>query len=356
MTVRMVDIAKEAGVSQASVSRVINNSPEVSAEVVQSVRDAMERLGYTPQPRRARQGGPGEGSGPGPDGAGGLVALLHFDEHHMGHSDVLTAALRGIEHALAKRGMGLVVVSATDPDMLPACLFNGQVVGLLLDGVSPNPAITARLGSLPAVWLSSHHDEAGDHALMGNEVIGRMAARYLMDRGHEALAFLSIKNTFSAFRARGEGFRFAAGQHGATVASITDSPPGERPPIFLSLAEAEARTAPLLDRLLRSTPRPTGLFIPYDPTTAIVYRLLHRRGIEPGPEMDIISCGNQISCMAGLTPRPATIDVGSEISGRNAVEQLLWRIAHPGERPRSRVMVDPLLVEGEIPAPKMAHA
>lgn len=353
MTVRMIDIAKEAGVSQASVSRVLNHSTEVSEEVAQAVREAMERLGYSPQARRSRADSQGESAAAGGQRIGGLVALLHFDEHHMGHSDVLTAALRGIERALAARGMGLVVVSATDSRALPDCLFNGQVKGLLLDGVSPNRSVLSKLRSLPAVWLSSHHDEAGDHALMGNEVIGRMAARYLTDRGHEVLAFLSIKNTFSAFRARGEGFCFAAGQNGAQVMSFTDCST-DKPPIFLTLAETEKRVEPLLQELLHSHPRPTGLFIPYDPTTAIVYRLLHKHGIEPGPEMDIISCGNQISCMAGLVPRPATIDVGSEISGRNAVEQLIWRIEHPGQEPRSRVMVDPLLVEGEIPAPVRA--
>src|SRR5690606_8298006 len=163
------------------------------------------------------------------------------DEHHMGHTDVLAAALRGIERTLAERDMGLVVVSALNADDLPACLFSGQVKGLLLDGVSPNRDVLRRLRSLPAVWLSSYHDEAGDHALMGNEVIGRIAARYLLDRGHRDLAFLSIKNTFSAFRARGEGFRFAAEQLGARVTMLTDDGYNEDQPILLSLAEAEAR-------------------------------------------------------------------------------------------------------------------
>ncbi len=350
MSVRMIDIARAAGVSQASVSRVVNNSPDVSEEVVRSVREAMVQLGYLPQPRRARSTAPSADNGA-ETTDGGFIALLHFDEHHMGHADVLAAALRGIETALAARRMGLVVVRATDPDLLPDCLFDERVKGMLLDGVAPRPEVWRRVKTLPHVWLSSYHDEGGDHALVGNEVIGRMAARYLIERGHRDLAFLSVKDRFPAFRARGEGFRYAAEQNGATVTVFFGMEPDREAPVLLSLRETEERASPLLDRLLSSTPRPTGIFIPYDPTTAIVYRLLQKRRIEPGPRFDIISCGNQSSCLAGLMPRPATIDVGSELSGRQAVDQLLWKIAHPNEESRTRLSVEPLLVEGEIPAP-----
>ncbi len=352
MSVRMIDIAREAGVSQASVSRVVNNSPDVSEEVAATVRAAMERLGYNPQPRRARNamsnGGDEEETQ-----LGGLIALLHFDDHHMGHADVLAAALRGIETSLADQEMGLVVVRANDPQRLPACLFNGQVKGLLLDGVSPRPEVWRRVRSLPHVWLSSYHDEGGDHALMGNEVIGRMAARYLIERGHRKIAFLSVKNRLPAFRARGEGFRYAAEQHGIEVQMIPAVEDTEEVPALMSLSEIEERALPLVDELLGARQRATGVFIPYDPTTAVVYRLLRKRGIEPSPELDIVSCGNQSSCLAGLTPRPATIDVGSELSGRQAVEQLLWKIAHPHQESRMRLSVDPLLIEGEIPCSTM---
>ncbi len=42
------DVAKEAGVSVATVSRVINNSPKASATSINSVKQAMEKLGYRP--------------------------------------------------------------------------------------------------------------------------------------------------------------------------------------------------------------------------------------------------------------------------------------------------------------------
>src|SRR5690349_8888661 len=46
------DVAKLAGVSSSTVSRVINNHPRVAPETAQNVRKAMKQLGYTPSERR----------------------------------------------------------------------------------------------------------------------------------------------------------------------------------------------------------------------------------------------------------------------------------------------------------------
>src|SRR5262252_5724749 len=51
-TVSISKVAKLAGVSNSTVSRVINNHPRVAAETVQSVRMAMKELGYVPSVRR----------------------------------------------------------------------------------------------------------------------------------------------------------------------------------------------------------------------------------------------------------------------------------------------------------------
>ena len=46
------DVAREADVSYQTVSRVINNHPRVAPKTAQSVRAAMQNLGYTPSDRR----------------------------------------------------------------------------------------------------------------------------------------------------------------------------------------------------------------------------------------------------------------------------------------------------------------
>jgi DNA-binding LacI/PurR family transcriptional regulator len=280
-----------------------------------------------------------------------LVALVLFDRNYDREADAFTALVRGIESGLAANGMGLVLFHAWNRERLPAYLEGSGLKGCLLSGAEPNPSLLGRLQSLPAVWLTSYHDQEGDHALAGNEAIGRLAARYLLDRGHRALAFLNVIHRHPALRVRGEAFQFEAFRKGVPASIYADGEDRHEASIAMPLEGMELRLATLVDQWLASTPRATGLFVPYDPMAALVYRLLRRRGLRPGRDADIVSCNNQRSTLAGLDPRSATIDIGSEAMGRHAVEQLLRRLRHPEDTRSAQVVVEPVLVAGENPWP-----
>jgi LacI family transcriptional regulator len=51
--------------------------------------------------------------------------------------------------------------------------------------------------------------------------------------------------------------------------------------------------------------------------------------------------------VAGLTPALTTIDIRAETIGRRAVERLLWRIDHPKDNVPTKVVVEPVVVEGK---------
>ena len=67
----MTDVARLAGVSQKTVSRVINNHPRVAPETAESVRKAMQELNYTPSDRR-----PGPKPSPHPRRSAPAIAFL----------------------------------------------------------------------------------------------------------------------------------------------------------------------------------------------------------------------------------------------------------------------------------------
>lgn len=339
----MVDVARAAGVSQATVSRVINNPQEVSEDLVRQVHEAMSKLNYRPPTRHQRKA-----QARVKKRHAGLVALLQFDDYHLAHADVLVRALHGIEEALAEYGIGFVLARATHPEELPSCFGNGQIMGVLLDGVEPNRAIMEQIRAIPHIWLSSYRDEQGDHALVGNAAISRMAARYLAKRGHRHVGFVSCCGSFPVVQARAEAFRFAAaGMQLEAELFVDERMPDARNNSYLPLEKLEALLEAQVERMLAARPRITGLFVPHDLMTARMYRILQRRGVVAGRDVEIISCGNQMSALAGLYPCPATIDVGSEIIGRHAVEQLLRHIEHPGETSRVRLVVEPVLIPGD---------
>jgi DNA-binding LacI/PurR family transcriptional regulator len=89
----------------------------------------------------------------------------------------------------------------------------------------------------------------------------------------------------------------------------------------------------LVDRLARTCPRPDGLFVGSDATTALIHPMLLQRGIVPGKDILLVSCDNEQVRLAGLVPRPLSIDIGSAEVGAAAVRRLQFRMAHPSEPP-----------------------
>lgn len=338
----MNDVARIAGVSQATVSRVINNRQDVSDELANQVHAAMRQLNYKPTGRQNKRALSSKKR------VGGLVALLQFDEYHMAHIDVLMRAMHEIEAALADHGIGFATARATTLDRLPACFTNGQIMGILLDGVEPNREIMEAISTIPHIWLSSYRDDSGDHALVGNAQVSQMAARYLVERGHRRIAYMAACGRFPVMQARAEAFQFAVQRHKAEVSLFIDPQTPEEPKnSYLPLPKLELLLERLVDQMLAHKKPITGLFVPHDMMTASIYHILGRRGVRPGFDIEIISCGNQMSCLTGLYPRPATIDVGSELVGRHAVEQLLRSIEHPEESSRIRLIVEPVLIPGD---------
>jgi LacI family transcriptional regulator len=89
--------------------------------------------------------------------------------------------------------------------------------------------------------------------------------------------------------------------------------------------------------------RPDGLFVSQDVEAIGLYPMLVQRGIRPGRDVQVISCNNEQSGLAMLSPRPATIDLGTDQIGRWAVTRLVNRIARPSEPP-IRMLIAPRLV------------
>ncbi|MEX1039752.1 MAG: LacI family DNA-binding transcriptional regulator [Pirellulaceae bacterium] len=334
-----IEIAEAVGVSQATVSRVINNQAGVAPSTVKLVREAIQRLGYHPRPRRARKSMP-EAK------VAGNVAVLLLDQSCERHPTLAMAKLRGVEKALTAAGMNMILAHATQDDPVPPVLDQLALDGALLWGHRGSEILLAKLRDIPAVWLSSHVGNVSDAVSQGNATVGRLAADYLLGRGHTQLAFLNVCCEHPGFIARGEGFAFAAHMAGHEIQRFAE-PPGT-PFEQRNSRELELTLRPLVDQVLSASPRPTGLFLPDDQITAVVYRCLQRAKVKVGREIEIVSCNNEEPYLAGLHPRPATIDLGPELTGRRAVEQLLANIQNPeADSRRVEVIVEPLLIEGE---------
>jgi DNA-binding LacI/PurR family transcriptional regulator len=340
-------LAEIAGVSQATVSRVMNGGRGVAPETVRAVRKVIEDSGYQPaRGGRGRPAGSGGMSGRRRRAGTGTIALVIVDDFYLRHPLLALAKIRGVQKAANEARLNLLVAEVEKNDPLPPLLAEGKVDGVLLWGNRvPERLRESTCG--PIVWLSSHSGDPGDGVLPGNEFIGRMAADYLVKAGHRELAYLSLSDVHPGYEARGQAFAYAAHLAGARARIVMEDAAIGGVALSGEEGRIEKRVLKLVERLLALSQRPTGVFVADDQVTALVYMVLRDKGIRPKEDLTIISCNNERPYLMGLRPRPATIDLAPEITGRRAIEQLLWRIRHPNEKRRVQVMVEPILVPGE---------
>jgi len=180
-------------------------------------------------------------------------------------------------------------------------------------------------------------DTWGDRVKPDHGAIGQLAAEYLIGRGHRCLAYLNPDAGFPLYQARLASFRAATEAAGLPPHVYSSSGTDD-----LNL-EAER----LVDQWLAASPRPCGIFVPVDRVTLFVYRHLERRGIQPGKDVDIVSCDNERELLSLMRPTPPSIDLNRDMIARLAVERLLWRMKNGVTSPSVVVTVSPTLLRQE---------
>lgn len=341
----IVKVAKAAGVSPATVSRVINNGANVSPEKVQRIREAMEKLGYVP---RARRPGPKPRSRMGIRTGNVLfLSIPGLEPAHLMELPALPQLLQGIQQELAANGMKLMLDLLPAGGEVPGTLSAEQVDGVLVLGhQAPMDArVVAKLRELPTVWVLREHPELRwefDAVLYDNRRVGELAAEYLGRHGHRQVAFLNIDREHVAFAERGKVFL-----------ESWQKRTGQKP-VVLEASSKEARAASLrveglVEQMLAMPQaiRPTGCFVASDDQMLGVVYALRARGLVPGKDIQLIGCNNDRHFMAQMHPRPATIDIQLEAIGRRAVAQLLWRLRFAAAPERARTFLSPVLIEAD---------
>lgn len=328
MPVNVHAVAKAAGVSPSTVSRVFNNNPDIAQETADRVRKEAQRLGYK---RTSTAGRPANWK----TKHTGNIAVLVPDVHQEAMRTVLMGRLlEGVEGVLRTQRLNLLLAGLGPGESLPPCLEPPQVDGLLIRMVRVGtslPAFERRLPDLPRVWMLEPPapPAKGDVVHADNEAVAHQALRHLVEKGcKHAVLFLAIPD-HHAGRDRAEAFLHAAPRVGVNATAIDD---------LEKLLAQRARQA-------KTDREPTGFFLPLgDAHTESLYRGLVGRGLYQADHTPIVSCNNDPTRLAALDPRLANIDIRAEEIGKAAAELLLWRIKNPNETQR-RMLIVPRLVE-----------
>ncbi len=215
MASRLEDIARQAGVSKATVSRVLNEQPGVSPATRRAVMTALAVLGYD-RPSRLRPR------------SSGLIGLIVAELQN----PVFPAFAQVIETALSRHGYTAVLCTQT-----PEGAGEDEYVGMLLDrGVSGIIFVSGlhadltidrsryedlRRQKLPMVFVNGYLPGLGITTLSCDDVAaGRIATGHLAGLGHRRIGFISGPARYSTVQRRLAGYR-------ATMRELLGSSPDD---------------------------------------------------------------------------------------------------------------------------------
>jgi LacI family transcriptional regulator len=327
----MRDVADEAGVGLATVSRVVNGVGNVNEATAERVRDVIGRLGFQ-RDEIARSLRPGQNSL--------TIGLKLGDLTNPFWSHLAKGAV-----AEARRQGYAVLVGTSDED--PAVerrsiddLLARRVAGLVL---SPDARDHSYLMDatgrtrVPLVFVDRPAKGAqADSVVFDNEGGGRLATEHLLAAGHRRIGIVVAPSYYTTGH-RLRGYRKALREAGISV---------ERELIAELGVGSVGEAADATRRLLELPDPPTAIFSTTNFLTEGVLRALGPRHSE------IALVGFDDFHLAALLPTPVTVvATDTEELGRTSAELLLRRIAG-SEAPRRRLVLPVTLVargSGELP-------
>lgn len=185
--VTSVDVAKAAGVSQATVSMILNKKNNVSftRETVERVEETARELGYQAPRRKNHQ----------PEKTARLIVVFCPTLT----SPYYVMLLQGIEAVANEKGYGVFICN-TQRDPATEEKYLHMLSVLRPQGViytcNPNPELQTQVEEmsrkLPVVIISNKEKTTTVDAInQDNTVVGRMMARHLLDLGHRQVAFIT---------------------------------------------------------------------------------------------------------------------------------------------------------------------
>jgi LacI family transcriptional regulator len=318
-SVTIKDLAEYAGVSPATVSRVINKSDYVSEETRHRVEAAIKDLGYRPDARaRGLRGMPS-----------GLIALIIPNILNVFYTNLSQV----IEEKIRQAGYTMLLgVTKDTPDLYTNYLH--QFWELKVDGIIcvPPPNGGECVGTLktmvaqgmPIVEVNRRDaEQILDSVLADNFQGAKLGTEYLVNMGHERIALIVGSLETSTGKDRLEGFLWVMANAGLRV-----------DPAWIQVGEFSKRFGIIAtNALIRLSPRPTAIFTTSNRLLIGTMTVLTEHHIRIPDDISILSFDDP-EWLSFWQPPITAVDVAVDEMGALAVD-LLMRWITSEQRPET---------------------
>jgi LacI family transcriptional regulator len=322
----LADVAKKAGVSRATVSLVLRNSPLVAESTRTKVRRVLDGLGYVYNRSAASMRAARSRT------VGLLIPGLSnpfFAELAAGVDGILDGAglalfLADSNESVAKQERVILRMREHGADGIIIC----PAVGTTKDLISRLDA-----WRFPVVQALRHVSMQGDYASADYDIGMDRATEHLIRLGHQRIAFVGGEHMHSAYRERRDGFVAGMRRHGLSPDLIFKAPLSRQ-------AGIEA-----VPRLLEQE-EPATAAICFNDVVAFGMLLgLSDRGLKAGVDLAVVGFDDLVEAELSRPPLTTIATMPNQI-GQDAARLLLRRIANP-DGPPERVILPARLVVRE---------
>lgn len=331
--VTIAEVARHAGVSQATVSRVINGNATVAAELQARVRRAVQELGYQPDraARRLRSN------------ASQVLGLIVSDIQN----PYFTAVVRGVEDAAYAQGMAVLLCNSDgDPDKQASyiqVLRAERAAGLIVAPTSIRDGpmlIEVRANGTPVVLLDRQIEGAAFDSVVVDNVHGaEMATTHLLALGRRRVALIAGALDTTTGRDRLRGYLQALEARGV-----------RSDPQLIKEGDFKYDAGYTLTRaLLEQSPRPDALFVANNLMTLGALKALREAGVRVPDDIALVGF-DDFPWASELQPPLTTVAQPTYELGRTAAQQLFERLREPDAPARTHVLQTRLVVRASCGA------
>ncbi len=283
-TVTIQDVAKTAGVSVSTVSRVLNGKVDVATETQERIRAVIDDLGYTTNlaARSMRSF------------KKNMVGLIMPDIAYPFAIEVM----KGVNRAIAESEFDLLVYTTGDVRKSGRASHEQKYVSLLNNSITDGTIIVAPVSGefsteAPIVSIDPHRSDPNYASVHATNYRGAMDAMdYLHGLGHRRIGFISGRPELESSKRRLMGYRDAMQKAGLGIDETL-------------IASGDYTTETGIDcarQLLALDKPPTAIFASNDQMAMGVYQVAQQRGLRIPEDLSVIGFDNIMeSKYMGLT-------------------------------------------------------
>lgn len=305
MTIK--DVAKVAGVSVATVSRVINNDSSVSETTIEKVNKAIKETNYIPNTvgRNLRKS------------KSEMILVMLPTLSNPFYSKIL----RGIEERATEQGFG-ILISVTHHDVKLERKYLKMLTTKQVDGAITLfsqlslKEINDLSSTYPFVQCCEYTEDAKlSYVMIDNQKAAYEATRYFISRGHKSIGMISGSFYASSEKLREQGYKEALLGEGVAFDEKYIMKSNYKPESGMALCKA----------LLELDPSPTAIIAVSDTLAIGAIKHLKSVGLEAGKDVEVIGFDNA-SIATLYEPSISTVAQPRYDLGTTSVELVLEKI------------------------------